>query len=286
MIFIVSSFLREAMKPNFKKTVPPTLMSLGISAMPSCTADPDYALSQPVNFIGGGRINPPAMPVDPTRPRRSISLTDTVFTGAPMPVPAEFNTASPIILEGGRVSSTPTGSGFTIASAPSALTQNSATVPFSLDTQRPIVSMRPKNLHRSKAYPFLRGKTAIAPAGVPAIVRAAFSYGNDMQDKHYRLGGGHANLNNDTAYDCSGTTSYVLRNCNLMTGTRNSTGFMSYGRPGVGKFITIWAKPGHVFMEICGLRLDTGGSTTRTGPRWKTQKRSYKGFVPRHPMGL
>ncbi len=274
------------MKPNFKKSIPPTLVSLGISALPSCTADPEYAQSQPVRFLGGGPISPPAMPVAPQRPERAVSFTETAFTGTPMPISADFDITAPIILEGGAVRPEPTGSGLQIAPAPSAFTENSSAVPLSLDTQRPIVSMKRKTPHRALPRPLLHGKKAIAPAGVPSLVRAAFSHGNAMQNKPYRLGGGHSNLDNDTAYDCSGTTSYVLRNCGLMSGTRNSTGFMTYGRPGPGKFITIWAKPGHVFMEICGLRLDTGGSTTRTGPRWKTKKRSYKGFVARHPVGL
>jgi len=50
--------------------------------------------------------------------------------------------------------------------------------------------------------------------------------------------------------------------------------------------VSIYAKKGHVFIVIAGLRLDTGGTWNSTGPRWKPQKRGSKGFFIRHPRGL
>ncbi len=126
---------------------------------------------------------------------------------------------------------------------------------------------------------------AIAPPDAPPAVRRAVEAGNRMQKFPYKWGGGHAVLD-DTGYDCSGTVSYVLRESGLMSGQRPSRGFFTYGEAGEGDWITVWTKDGHVFMLIGGLRLDTGGSTVRTGPRWKTGSRSYKGFVARHPPGL
>jgi hypothetical protein len=49
--------------------------------------------------------------------------------------------------------------------------------------------------------------------------------------------------------------------------------------------VTIWSNPGHVFMEVAGLRFDTSGRQ-RTGSRWQNDPRSTAGFVARHPPGL
>ena len=267
----------------------PSLLGLGIAALPSCSADPDYAHTPPVRLIGGGPLPVQSMPVSAPRsawldPEVSVAPTDH-FYGEPLPALEPHVTGEEAInLEGYPISYSQE-----LRVAPQPQTYSSAeSVAVSVQAPRPLVT-RPRPDFRQRSgigRPVLRGKEAIAPSGVPAVVRQAFSFGNHLQDKPYRLGGGHANPDYDSAYDCSGTTSYVLRNCGLMKGTRNSTGFMNYGRPGEGKYITIWAKPGHVFMTVCGLRLDTGGSSKRTGPRWKTKSRSMKGFVPRHPPGL
>ena len=126
---------------------------------------------------------------------------------------------------------------------------------------------------------------AVAPADAPAVVRRVVEAGNRLQDKPYKWGGGHAQLNDD-GYDCSGAVSYVLREAGLMKGSTTSKGFFTYGESGEGEWITVWTKEGHAFIIVGGLRLDTGGSLRRTGPRWKTKKRSYKNCVARHPKGL
>jgi hypothetical protein len=63
---------------------------------------------------------------------------------------------------------------------------------------------------------------------------------------------------------------------------------MRYGEPGPGRWITIYARNGHVFMTLCGLRLDTGGHAGRgeSGPRWCPNSRGIRGFVMRHPPGF
>lgn len=128
---------------------------------------------------------------------------------------------------------------------------------------------------------------AVAPPSAPAAVKRAVAAGNALQRKPYRMGGGHARWN-DSGYDCSGTVSYVLRNAGLMRGTMPSKGFRSYGRRGKGKWITIYARRGHVFMTIGGLRLDARGAERgyAGGPRWLRSPRSGRGFSVRHPKGL
>lgn len=126
---------------------------------------------------------------------------------------------------------------------------------------------------------------AVAPPDAPTAVRQMVEAGNRLQRMPYKWGGGHAQLN-DTGYDCSGTVSYVLREAGLLKGSLTSKGFYNYADSGEGQWVTVWTKKGHVFMTIGGLRLDTGGSSSRTGPRWKTNDRSFKGCVARHPRGL
>jgi hypothetical protein len=131
----------------------------------------------------------------------------------------------------------------------------------------------------------LSGGIAHAPAGAPAAVRRAIAAGNQLQGRPYRYGGGHGSKGNG-GYDCSGTASYVLREAGVLRGSMTSTAFMHYGKTGYGKWISVYARKGHVFLTIAGLRLDTGGSGNQ-GPRWKPETRRVpRGTVVRHPAGL
>ncbi len=141
-------------------------------------------------------------------------------------------------------------------------------------------------------YQFEKGKTvklvdgqAIAPRRAPRAVKRAVAAANNLTNKPYKYGGGHAKFN-DWGYDCSGSTSYVLREAGLIKGCLTSGGFYKYGKKGAGDWITIYARKGHVFMTIGGLRFDTGGSNSGHGPRWKPQSRKVSGHVMRHPAGL
>lgn len=130
------------------------------------------------------------------------------------------------------------------------------------------------------------GRFASVGQTAPQALQFAVYAANTLQNKPYVLGGGHRNIE-DSAYDCSSSTSYVLIKAGLLNRCLSSKEFASYGQAGVGRFITIWVKPGeHVFMTICGLRMDTSGQYTGEGPRWRTKSRSYAGFTPRHPFGM
>lgn len=150
---------------------------------------------------------------------------------------------------------------------------------------QPALGHQPLAQAQSKGKVTLLGKYAITPADAPKAVRLAVEAGNRLQTKGYRFGGGHTILN-DTAYDCSGAVSYVLREAGLLNGQMPSRGFLNYGASGVGKWITVWARNGHVFMSIGGLRLDTTGKHGDEGPRWRPSVRKKDGFVARHPRGL
>lgn len=141
------------------------------------------------------------------------------------------------------------------------------------------------------SYRFEHGRTALikngvayAPRRAPTAVKRAIAAGNRLQGKPYKWGGGHGRQL-DSGYDCSGTVSYVLREAGLMKGSLPSSGYFSYGKKGEGKWITLYIRKGHVFMTVAGLRLDTGGPSGRSGPRWKPETRQSKGHVMRHPKG-
>ena len=61
--------------------------------------------------------------------------------------------------------------------------------------------------------------------------------------------------------------------------------FMSYGKPGKGKWITIYTNPGHMYMVVAGVRFDTV-ARGQTGSRWIEAKATTDGYVARHPPGL
>lgn len=142
-------------------------------------------------------------------------------------------------------------------------------------------------------YKYAPGKTAIIiggravpPANAPADVLRAISAGNRICTKPYRRGGGHGRFE-DSAYDCSGTVSYVLHAAGKLDEPTVSGAFRSFGRSGEGKWITVYARKGHVFITIAGLRLDTGyNDRTSDGPRWSSRSRPTKGYTMRHPSGL
>jgi hypothetical protein len=119
-------------------------------------------------------------------------------------------------------------------------------------------------------------------------VKRAIWAANQLRSKPYRYGGGHKSFD-DHGYDCSGTISYVLGAAGLISSPMSSTEFRSYGERGPGKWITIYAREGHTFAVIAGLRLDTTPYDRYTGkwaPRWQTIHRPPNGFDARHPIGL
>jgi peptidoglycan hydrolase-like protein with peptidoglycan-binding domain len=117
-----------------------------------------------------------------------------------------------------------------------------------------------------------------------SIIRRVIAAGNRIANTPYRYGGGHGSFN-DSGYDCSGSISYALHGGGLLRSPLDSTGFMSYGRPGPGRHITIYANSGHAYMVVNGRRFDTS-ARSQTGSRWTNTMRSSAGYVARHPAGF
>lgn len=152
---------------------------------------------------------------------------------------------------------------------------------------------------RTYAYHYVPGKTAVVtrsghaipPAHAPPAVRAAIEAGNRIAGLPYRYGGGHrpvrrhGRVSNPKGYDCSGATSYILNSMGLLREPQTSNSFRHYGNKGPGEWVNVYARTGHVFLVIAGLRFDTGWGGGK-GPHWTTISRPTGGFVVRHPANL
>ena len=126
---------------------------------------------------------------------------------------------------------------------------------------------------------------ALPPLEAPTAVLKIIEAGNAIARTPYKWGGGHGRFV-DTGYDCSGSVSFALYAAGLIEGPRASGPLMSWGKAGPGKWVTIYSSPGHVYMEVAGIRFDTSGAKA-TGSRWQNDLRGQRaGFVARHPPGL
>ncbi len=121
-------------------------------------------------------------------------------------------------------------------------------------------------------------------SGTPEVIRRAIRAANRIQFLPYAFGGGHGSFH-ASGYDCSGTVSYVLHGAGLLHTPLDSGQFVSWGAPGPGRYITIYANAGHAYMTILHRRYDTS-MRGPGGSRWSTQMRSSAGYVVRHPVGL
>jgi hypothetical protein len=128
---------------------------------------------------------------------------------------------------------------------------------------------------------------ALAPLDAPPAVQAVIEAGNQIAKLPYRFGGGHGTFH-DTAYDCSGSLSYVLAAGGLLNTTVVSGQLEHWGAPGPGRWLTVYANAGHTFMYVAGLRFDTV-ALAETGTRWSTRpadEPDLNTFVIRHFPGL
>ena len=131
----------------------------------------------------------------------------------------------------------------------------------------------------------LLNRTALAPPSAPDPIRQMISAANQIVGQPYQWGGGHGSFQSK-GYDCSGAVSYALAGAGLLRTPLASGQFMSYGIPGPGRWLTIYAKSGHVYAVIAGLRWDTVGDARGSGPRWHPYDAYPQGLVARHLPGL
>jgi hypothetical protein len=124
------------------------------------------------------------------------------------------------------------------------------------------------------------GSGGSRPGRLTRLIRAA----NRIATAPYKYGGGHGSYH-DSGYDCSGSVSYALHYAGVLRTPLDSTGFMSYGLPGRGRHVTIYANAGHAYMVVDHRRFDTS-AIGETGSRWTSTHRGSSGYAVRHPPGL
>lgn len=163
-----------------------------------------------------------------------------------------------------------------------------------LRPSRQVVSEPEPEIVRSEDGPTVSGSRAVlrrgvayAPSKAPRAIKELIWAVNRINRLPYKWGGGHGSFR-DNGYDCSGTISYALHYAGRLSSPLTSSGLMSWGQRGRGRWITIYARNGHVFATVAGLRLDAMGSSMGRsgGPRWYPDMRSTRGFVARSVPGL
>jgi cell wall-associated NlpC family hydrolase len=136
---------------------------------------------------------------------------------------------------------------------------------------------------KSQSAVLLNG-VALAPPGAPQRIKAAISAANQIIGRPYIWGGGHDSWYS-RGYDCSGAVSYALAGGGFLSTPLDSSQLMSWGAPGRGRWLTVYANAGHAYAVIAGLRWDTVGDARGSGPRWHPALPYPEGFVARHPPG-
>ena len=108
--------------------------------------------------------------------------------------------------------------------------------------------------------------------------------GDKIAKLPYVWGGGHGSFTS-SGYDCSGSVSFVLHAAGLLSIPETSGALASFGVPGRGKHVTIYANGEHAWMTINGRRFDTI-ALQETGTRWSRAISSTAGYVAVHPRGM
>jgi hypothetical protein len=127
---------------------------------------------------------------------------------------------------------------------------------------------------------------AVPPVDAPPAVKRVIAAANKIRTKPYIYGGGHGRWW-DAGYDCSGAVSFALHGGDFLSSPLPSGPMEGWGSPGQGRWITVYANGGHAYAVIAGLRWDTAGNNSGTGPRWHKSLRAAAGgpFAARHPDG-
>jgi len=147
--------------------------------------------------------------------------------------------------------------------------------------------VRPELLVPGSTARFVGGLAA-APMDAPAPVQQMIWAGNEVIGLPYVFGGGHGSFIS-RGYDCSGTVSFALHGADLLSTPEDSSEFEAWGSHGPGRWVAIFSNPGHAYMTIAGLRLDTSAADDPSGlqgPRWRPLRVGNGGFRVRHPLGL
>jgi cell wall-associated NlpC family hydrolase len=202
--------------------------------------------------------------------------------------PVYVKTSSGQVIPYSPMASTTTGTAATATggSAPAARTQPTPMPPAGIGSATGPTT-RPQLLVPGTTARYVNGLAA-APISAPPAIQQIVWAGNELIGLPYIYGGGHASFT-ARGYDCSGTVSFALHGASLLTVPEDSSEFEGYGSHGAGRWIAIFSNPGHAYMTVAGLRLDTSAAddpSNQQGPRWRPLRRANSGYRVRHPLGL
>jgi peptidoglycan hydrolase-like protein with peptidoglycan-binding domain len=211
-----------------------------------------------------------------TREALGLGAGPTLQDTQPPPPPPPPAPATTVATTGDGAATTPSQD----ASSPTTHTDSS---PSSTTT-----SSSPASTTTSSTTTSSTTTSSTSDQGTPANVASAISdmvaAANQIATLPYIWGGGHGSFSSP-GYDCSGSVSYVLHAAGLLSVPEDSTALESYGAPGPGKYVTIYANAGHAWMTIDGRRFDTV-ALAEDGSRWANGGGEFAGFVERHPVGF
>ncbi len=146
----------------------------------------------------------------------------------------------------------------------------------------PVPTGTPAPLTPGESAEYISESQASVPSAAPPAVQAAIEAANSIATTPYIWGGGHGSFESE-GYDCSGAVSFALNGGGFLSSPLDSTGLETWGDPGPGQWITVYANAEHAWMIIAGLAFDTVGGP---GPRWHPELvDSPEGFIARHPSG-
>lgn len=170
-----------------------------------------------------------------------------------------------------------------LASREEALSDNLAVISEQLASSgAPVPTGTPAPLTPGQSANYISESQASVPSGAPPAVQAAIEAANSIATTPYVWGGGHGSFES-SGYDCSGSVSFALNGGGFLSSPLDSTGLSTWGEPGPGQWITVYANAGHAWAIIAGLAFDTSGGA---GPRWHPEPvSSTEGFIARHPPG-
>ena len=170
-----------------------------------------------------------------------------------------------------------------LESREAALSDNLAAISEQLASAgAPVPTGTPAPLTPGQSAEYISESQASVPSAAPPAVQAAIEAANSIATTPYIWGGGHGSFESE-GYDCSGAVSFALNGGGFLSSPLDSTGLETWGDPGPGQWITVYANAEHAWMIIAGLAFDTVGGP---GPRWHPELvDSPEGFIARHPSG-
>jgi cell wall-associated NlpC family hydrolase len=247
----------------------------------SGATDPPAAASKPAVRVAAANAAPLAVAgaATPTSSRGSTKEVADPQEAASFPAPASVHHAA---------AATPAKAGEAVvaAGAPS-----DAEVRKELQQMQAVERSARQAQQRRLTAPVAGGEsiggagTLPIPATGPEVVQKVIAGANAIADFPYVFGGGHASFV-DNAYDCSGSVSYALAAGGLLGAPETSGELESWGAPGPGKYITVYANAGHTYMYVDGILYDTAGRSGVYASRWQVGTVDNSGFVARHWPGL